>query len=57
MHSKRFNRTIIITNHAKLRMIERNISETMLIDILDTGMEKYSDESHLWVFKHYSSFR
>ena len=54
MNSKRFNRPIVITSHARLRMIERNISETMLVDIVDTGITKYSDESHLWVFKHYA---
>ena len=53
MDSKRFNRPIIITRHASLRMIERNITEVMLLDIVDTGTTKYSDESHLWVFKHY----
>ena len=53
MHSKRFNRPIIITRHAQLRMIERNISEADLLDIVDTGTTKYSDESHLWVFKNY----
>ena len=53
MDSKRFNRPIIITRHASLRMIERNITEVMLLDIIDTGTTKYSDESHLWVFKHY----
>ena len=47
MHSERFNRPIIITSHAHLRMIERDITEVMLIDIVDTGTEKYSDESHL----------
>ena len=53
MYSKRFNRPIIVTSHAQLRMIERDITEVMLIDIIDTGTEKYSDESHLWVFKHF----
>ena len=53
MHSERFNKPIIITRHAQLRMIERNITEIDLLDILDTGSTKYSDESHLWVFKHY----
>ena len=47
MDSKRFKRPIIITRHASLRMIERNITEVMLLDIVDTGTTKYSDESHL----------
>lgn len=54
MHSSRFNRQIIITNHAQIRMNERNMTQAMLIDIIDTGTEKYSDESHLWIFKHFA---
>jgi hypothetical protein len=40
MQSKRFNRPIIITRHAQLRMIERNITEADLLDIVDTGTTK-----------------
>ena len=55
MQSKRFNRPIIITSHARSRMSERNVTENDLLDIVDTGTAKYRDESHLWVFKHYPS--
>ena len=54
MHSNRFNLPIIIAIHARRRMIERNISESILIDIIETGYEKYSDKSRLWVFKYYA---
>ena len=53
MFSKRFNRPIVITEHAELRMTERTISHIMLLDTIDTGTTKYSDETHLWVYKHY----
>jgi len=53
MFSNRFNRTIIITKHAQIRMVERGISEVDLLDIVETGSTKFSDENHLWVYKHY----
>lgn len=52
MNSKKFNRPVIITRHAALRMVERNITQAQLLDIIDTGETKYSDETHLWAFKH-----
>lgn len=52
MNGTRFNRPVIITTHAALRMSERNISEPLLLEIIDTGETKYSDATHLWVFKH-----
>lgn len=52
MHSRRFDRPIILTRHARLRMDERNISEAELLSVIDTGETRYKDDSHLWAFKH-----
>ncbi|MGL4766716.1 MAG: DUF4258 domain-containing protein [Formosimonas sp.] len=52
MNSIKFNLPIIITRHAALRMVERNISNELLLDIIDTGHTKYSDSHHLWAYKH-----
>jgi hypothetical protein len=52
MFSNRFNRTIVITKHAQLRMVEREISDADLLDIVETGSTKFSDKNHLWVYKH-----
>ncbi len=52
MHSRRFDRPIILTRHARLRMDERNISEAELLAVIDTGETRYRDASHLWAFKH-----
>jgi hypothetical protein len=52
MHSRRFDRPIILTRHARLRMDERNISEAELLAVIDTGETRYKDASHLWAFKH-----
>ena len=52
MHSHRFDRPIILTRHARLRMDERNISEAELLSVIDTGETRYKDAVHLWAFKH-----
>lgn len=52
MHSCRFDRPVILTRHARLRMDERHISEAELLAVINTGETHYKDASHLWAFKH-----
>jgi Domain of unknown function (DUF4258) len=51
MFSLRFNRPVVISTHARIRMAERNIGEDMLLEILDSGEARYKDATHLWMFK------
>jgi hypothetical protein len=44
MRSERFLLEIRLSHHAKLRMIERNISEEVIVDLVDTGITRYKDE-------------
>ena len=37
MHSARFGKDVIVTDHAKERMAERNIDEAELSDLIETG--------------------
>ncbi len=53
MYSNRFQRPIVISNHAKIRMIEREISEAMLLEVIDSGDTRYKDTTHLWAFKEF----
>lgn len=53
MLSTRFQRPIVISSHAKIRMIERDISEAMLLEVIDTGETRYKDSTHLWAFKEF----
>lgn len=53
MYSIRFARPVIITQHARTRMAERNISETLLLGVIDTGDTRYRDETHLWAYKSF----
>lgn len=42
---------MIVTYHAAQRMAERGISEEILLEVIDTGDTRYSDDTHLWVYK------
>lgn len=53
MFSTRFQRHVVISGHAKIRMTERDISEAMLLEVIDSGETRYKDSSHLWAFKEF----
>ncbi|CAG1001848.1 hypothetical protein ANAEL_03023 [Anaerolineales bacterium] len=53
MFSTRFQRAVLITIHAKIRMVERDINEAMLLEVIDSGEARYKDETHLWAFKEF----
>ena len=52
MHSQRFHLPVVLTEHAKLRMQERGISEALVLDIIETGIQKDAGNSHYWLYKH-----
>ncbi len=54
MYSKRFLLEVRFSHHAKLRMIERNISDEIIMDLVENGLTKYKDEKHLWIYKAYA---
>jgi hypothetical protein len=53
MFSQRFQLAVALTRHARERMAARHISETLLLDIIDTGMDREVDDGHHWLYKHY----
>ncbi|MHB1237047.1 MAG: DUF4258 domain-containing protein [Gallionella sp.] len=53
MYSTRFQRPVVISSHAKVRMFERDISETTLLEVIDSGDTRYKDATHLWAFKEF----
>ena len=50
MFSARFAREVIVTRHARQRMDERGISETVLLRVIDEGQLRYRDATHLWAW-------
>jgi len=53
MFSVRFQLPIILSNHAKIRMVERDISAATLLEVIDSGDTRYKDAAHLWAFKEF----
>jgi hypothetical protein len=53
MFSQRFQRSVVISAHARIRMEEREISDTMLLEVIDSGETRYKDTTHLWAFKEF----
>jgi len=54
MFSERFQLPIQITRHARERMTVRNMDDSLLLDVIETGTAKYKDHTHLWVFKAFT---
>ena len=52
MHSIRFNLPVVLTEHAKLRMAERQIDTLLLLEIIDTGILKDAGNAHYWLYNH-----
>ncbi len=52
MHSVRFNLPVVLTEHAKLRMAERQIDTLLMLEIIDTGILKDAGNAHYWLYKH-----
>lgn len=50
MHSMRYARPVIVTHHAAQRMAERGVSDAVLLRLIDEGLTRYRDESHLWAW-------
>ncbi|MEQ1881075.1 MAG: hypothetical protein ABL878_08900 [Burkholderiales bacterium] len=47
MYSLRFNRPVVISTHARIRMVERGVGEDLLLEIIDSGEARYKDATHL----------
>ena len=55
MHSARFGLPVVLTEHARLRMAERDMDSARVLDIIDTGTLKDAGKGHYWIYKHVDS--
>ncbi len=53
MFSQRFALAVVLTAHARERMVTRDMDETLLLDIIETGVDKDAGAGHHWIYKHY----
>lgn len=49
MISKRFQMLVVLTEHAKARMEERDLSTAFILDIIDNEMQKSAGGSNYWL--------
>ena len=47
MRSNRFNRPIVLTSHASQRLIEREVTPELRLQVIDEGQMRYSDDVRL----------
>ena len=57
MYSRRFAKAVIITNHARARMAERNVDESVLLDVIETGQVQHVDRQRIFLFKRIAERR
>ena len=43
MFSARFGKPVVVTDHARRRMVERNVNEALLLDLIETGELRHKD--------------
>ena len=51
MFSARFALPVVLTEHARLRMLERNVDAALVLEIIDTVTLKDAGGSHYWRYK------
>lgn len=51
-YSKRFGKSVWITNHARASMVRRCVDVSTLATLLEEGEIKHRDATNLWVFLH-----
>lgn len=57
MYSRRFGKVVVVTNHARARMVERNVDDLTLLDVIESGRAKRVDEQRLFLYKHIAGRR
>ena len=55
MYSSRFKMELHLTNHAKQRMVQRDIHQLVLLDLIELGDIRYKDQSKGWIAKDFHS--
>ena len=53
MHSVRFGLRVVLTEHARLGMAERQMDAPLVLEIIDTGTLKDAGKGRYWLYKHF----
>lgn len=52
--SERFQLKVVFTAHALDRMRLRDMPESLVMDIIETGVDKDAGRGHHWLYKQYA---
>ncbi|MDZ4188156.1 MAG: DUF4258 domain-containing protein [Hydrogenophaga sp.] len=44
---------VVLTEHAKQRMQKRGMDEGLVLEIIDTGIQKDAGNGHFWIYKNF----
>lgn len=50
MFSRRFEREVVVTRHARQRMVDRDVTDALLLRVIEEGTTRYRDARRLWVW-------
>jgi len=54
LFSQRFGKAIVLTDHARARMVHRGMDERLLLDLVETGEVRMKDAARGWIAKYYA---
>jgi hypothetical protein len=54
MFSQRFQLEVVVTTHARERMEVRNWNDVLMLEIIETGVDKDAGAGHHWIYKHFA---
>lgn len=47
----------MLTDHAKKRMVERDIEASLILELVETGDVRYQDTRRFWIAKYFEAHR
>lgn len=57
MDSARFQKPIVVTEHARQRMAERAVDDALLLDLIESGEVMRLDAGHMFIYLNFADRR
>lgn len=52
MRNPRFGKEVVVTGHARERMAERKVENTLLLELVESGDIISMDAGHMFIYRH-----
>ena len=53
MYSQRYQLNVVVTVHARERMQSRQVDDALLLEIIESGIDKDAGNGHHWLYKYF----